>query len=266
MLFSRRFALAAGFATMTPLDAACAQDGVTDATAALRERVSVKKQGTGAAIAIVRPDTMSFATYGARGLNDPRPLTVESVFQIASLTKIFTGLLLADAVRREEVALDEPVAQLIDARAPSFQGREITLLDLATHTSGLPRRPASRRVWRNQRNPYAGHSKSDLHSDLERATLSRAPGAAYEYSNIGYALLGEALCRRTGLDYAALLQSRILDPLGLHETTLSLNAAMRSRLVQGHDSEFNPAVPWDVGALAPAGGLFSTLSDMGPWG
>jgi CubicO group peptidase (beta-lactamase class C family) len=258
---SRRGVLAASAAL-----GACASAGVqapaaptgpdAEAAALLAARIDVQRRGTGGALAIVRDRRLSFAAHGTDRLENGAPLTADTPFQIASITKIFTAFLLADAVARGEVALEDAFTPALN-----YEGRAITLLDLATHTSGLPLRPPSR-ADRSQDNPYAGYSEADLVADLTAARLTRAPGERFEYSNFGYALLGWALSQRTGRSYEQLLADRILRPLGMRDTTLTPSAAMRARMVQGYDTEFAPMQAWDFGALAPAGGLYSTLSDL----
>jgi serine-type D-Ala-D-Ala carboxypeptidase/endopeptidase len=186
---------------------------------------------------------------------------VRSAFQIASLTKIFTAFLLADAAARGEVSLDDPLDRHLPGPTLSFEGRSVTLADLATHTSGLPLRPASRAA-RSQDDPYAGYSEADLSTDLGAVRLTRLPGTQFEYSNFDYGLLGAALSHRLGRSYSELLEARILHPLDMDETRLVPTQSMSRRMVQGYDAQFAPMRGWDFGALAPAGGLYSTLGDL----
>ncbi len=227
-----------------------------EAAALLAARIDVQRRGTGGALSITRDGRSVFTSHGTTRADADEAITAETTFQIASLTKIFTAFLLADAVARGEVALDDPLTPTL-----SYQGRAVTLLDLATHTSGLPLRPQSR-VDRSQDNPYAGYAVADLRTDIAAAQLTRAPGEQFEYSNFGYALLGWALSERIGRPYERLLEERILRPLGMRSTTFAPNSAMLERLVQGYDTEWTPMRPWDFGALAPAGGLYSTVADL----
>ena len=227
----------------------------------IARRIRDQKRGTGAAAGFVHDGRLSVTSYGAAGLRRRTRPDGHSVFQIASLTKIFTALLLADAVQRGEVALDDPLARHFAVAPPAFEGRAITLRDLATHTSGLPLRPASR-ADRDQNDPYAGYADADLHNDVLAIRLERAPGAAFAYSNFDYGLLGDALCHRLGRSYGELLASRILGPLGMTDTRLKPPAPDARRRVDGYDPAFQPMRPWDFGALAPAGGLFSTIDDL----
>lgn len=228
----------------------------------LDTRIGVQGRGTGAAVGVVRSGRLSVVSRGVIRLDHDQPPSSDSIFQIASLTKVFTGLLLADAVVRGELGLDDPLDLHLPVPAPRFEGRSISLRDLATHTSGLPLRPESR-TDRSQDDPYAGYGEADLHADLQAVRLTRPPGSAFEYSNLGYGLLGAAISNRLGRSYEELLARRILDPLGMDETRLIPSASMRSRMMQGYDPQFAPMRPWDFGALAPAGGLYSSIRDLG---
>ena len=230
-----------------------------DLAALLAARIEDQHRGSGGAITVARNGVFSFASRGVTRVSGDVPVSANATFQIASLTKIFTAFLLADAVAHGEVTLEEPLSR--DAQQLAYEGRAITLLDLATHTSGLPLRPASR-VSRSQENPYAGYTEQELHADIAAVRLERAPGERFEYSNFGYALLGWALAQRAGRPYATLLEERILRPLRMTSTTLSPSTATRARLVQGYNGDWTPMEPWDFGVLAPAGGLFSTLADL----
>jgi D-alanyl-D-alanine-carboxypeptidase/D-alanyl-D-alanine-endopeptidase len=224
-------------------------------------RIDVQRRGTGGALGIVRDGRFSLVRHGMADLEASQRVGARSTFQIASLTKVFTAFLLADAVRRGEVSLDDPLDRHLPGPALSFEGRSVTLADLATHTSGLPLRPASRAA-RSQDDPYAGYSEADLNADLGAVRLTRPPGTQFEYSNFDYGLLGAALSHRLDRSYSDLLEARILDPLDMDETRLVPTQAMRRRMVQGYDAQFAPMRAWEFGALAPAGGLYSTLGDL----
>ncbi|HET6681210.1 MAG TPA: serine hydrolase [Gemmatimonadaceae bacterium] len=194
------------------------------------------------------------------------PLDGASVFEIGSITKTFTTTLLADMVLRGEVALDDPVQRFLpdSVHVPSRGGRQITLLDLATQSSGLPRMPTNFKP-ADPSNPYADYSVAQMYAFLSSYTLPRDPGAQYEYSNLGMGLLGHALALRAGTSYEALLVERVLEPLGMHDTRITLTPSMRSRMVAGHDADGTVVPPWDLPTLAGAGALRSTVQDMLIW-
>lgn len=187
-----------------------------------------------------------------------------TLFEIGSITKTFTGLLLADAVERGEVRLDQPVAELLpdSLTVPTRNGRRITLLNLATHTAGLPRisdnfRPAD---WRN---PYADYTVTQLYDFLRRHELRRDIGVAPLYSNYGAALLGHALARRAGMTYEGLVRARILTPLGMTNTMIAIPDSLRPRVAPGHNPAGERVTHWELSeAVAGAGALRSGADDM----
>lgn len=186
---------------------------------------------------------------------DDRAPDADTVFEIGSVTKVFTALLLADAAARGEVGLDDPVQDHLPAsvRVPGVGGRPITLLDLATYSSGLPRNPGD---------PDAAFVADRLYEFLARYQPPRAPGVGFEYSNMGFGLLGLALSRRAGLGYEDLVLRRVCAPLGLESTRVAPTAATQARLAPGHDAVLEPAPAWPYSELAGSGALRSTARDM----
>jgi serine-type D-Ala-D-Ala carboxypeptidase/endopeptidase len=168
----------------------------------------------------------------------------DAVYEIGSLTKPFTARLLALLVEDGVVAYDDPV---LDG---------ITLRHLAEHRSGLPRLPQKLEKW-DRRNPYAQFTAERMPEVIAATAPKRAPGGKVVYSNWGYGLLGYELAQRAGSTYGELVRERITEPLGMSRTGLGTPG-----LVQGHDFFGRPAGPWDLAALAGAGGLRSTASDM----
>jgi D-alanyl-D-alanine-carboxypeptidase/D-alanyl-D-alanine-endopeptidase len=188
----------------------------------------------------------------------------DNVFEIGSITKVFTASVLADMVARGELRLDDPVANYLPraVRMPVRRGgRPITLLDLARQSSGLPRMPDNFTP-RDSSNPYADYSVQQLYEFLSRYQLPRDPGAAYEYSNLGMGLLGHALSLKARTGYEQLVTRRILAPLGMTETAITFTPAMRARLAPGHDGEGLVVPNWDLPTLAGAGALRSTAKDL----
>lgn len=246
-----------------PLGAPLAAQAPADSSilAILKPRVDAGRWA-GVAIGLVdRNGTRRTVTYGPNA--GIAPFDDKTVFEIGSITKTFTAAILADMVAKGEVTLDEPVATLVPAGTvvPSRDGRQITLLDLATQTSGLPRMP-SNLAPRNPANPYADYTPQQMYDFLASYQLPRAVGATYEYSNLGVGLLGHALARRAGTDYEALVTARVLRPLQLNDTRVTLTEPMRRRLAPGHGPDGSPARNWDLPTLAGAGALRSTVSDM----
>ncbi len=187
----------------------------------------------------------------------------DTIFEIGSVTKAFTGQLLAEAVSRNEVKLDDPISKLLPAsvKTPERNGRQITLLDLATHSSALSRLPDNM-VPKDAENPYADYSVKQMYDFLSDFKPARDIGADYEYSNLGAGLLGHILALKAGTNYEALVLERICQPLGMTNTAITLSPAMKKRLAPGHDASGAPAKNWDLPTLAGAGALRSTVSDL----
>jgi serine-type D-Ala-D-Ala carboxypeptidase/endopeptidase len=178
-----------------------------------------------------------------------------TIFEIGSVTKVFTGTLLAEMAERGEVRLDEPVAALLPDgnRVPVRSHRPITLLDLATHSSGLPREPDNFRGTAVAFQ-YADYSVDRLSEFLRAHELRRDAGTKYEYSNLGVGLLGHALAVRAKTGYEALLRARILAPLAMSSTAITLDDSLKARLAPGYSIEMN--------VLAGAGALKSSADDL----
>jgi len=227
----------------------------------LRERIDRAHQSVGIVAISFDSAREKIVTYGQSG-SAVGQLDRDTVFEIGSITKVFTALLLTEMVTRGEVALDDPVSKFLPGtvKMPDRNGKQITLLDLATYTSGLPRIPDG--IPASGDNPYAAYTVEQLYAFLSSYTLHYDPGTHYEYSNLGFGLLGHALALRAGSSYEDLLVSRVCEPLGLRDTCISLSNSMRERLAQGHASNLKPASNWDIPTLAGAGALRSTASDL----
>lgn len=189
-----------------------------------------------------------------------------TIFEIGSVTKVFTGLLLADLAEQGLVGLDDPLASYLPARVrvPTFKGHQITLGDLASHAGGLPRDPKGmlRRWLGDRRNPYAGLSVESLYAGLARTRLRRRPGERVRYSNLGAGLLGEALARAAGQPYQELVRERICLPLGMPDTVITPTGEQAARLATGYTRRGRPVPPFQLPALVGAGALCSTAADM----
>jgi CubicO group peptidase (beta-lactamase class C family) len=229
----------------------------------LVDRIDRDHQSVGIVVGVIEPSGRRIISYGTLAKDDKRPVDGDTVFEIGSITKVFTSLILADMVQRREVALDDPIAKYLppQVRVPERNGRQITLEDLSTHTSGLPRLPNNMKP-ADPANPYADYSVDQLYQFLSTYTLPRDIGSQFEYSNLGGGLLGHLLARRAGTDYEALVRSRILGPLKMPDTAIRLTPAMQTRLAVAYDGSLNPTKNWDLPTLAGAGALRSTASDM----
>jgi serine-type D-Ala-D-Ala carboxypeptidase/endopeptidase len=219
----------------------------------------------GAVVGVMEDGKTQVFSYGRRAAGNPQPPDASTVFEVGSVTKAFTGLALAIMVDRKMVALDDPVRELLPPGAvPPPQegaGAEITLLDLATQSSGLPRMPSNFHP-KDAQNPYVDYTADSLYEFLAKQTLIRSLETKYLYSNLGVGLLGHALSLRAGSSYEKLVVDDIAAPLGLSDTRVTLSDEQRVRLAQGHDADGKPVPNWDFAALAGAGALRSTATDM----
>ena len=178
-------------------------------------------------------------------------------------TKVFTALLLQDMLDRGEMKLDDPVQKYLPAslHVPTYQGKEITLLHLATHTSGLPRERGDLHP-KSWRNPEADYTVEQLADSLSHYRLTRAPGSKYQYSNLGVSLLACAIALKAGRDYETLVQERICRPLGMDSTCITVPSALKSRLAQAYARPGRPVPAADFSFLSGAGSLRSTAGDL----
>ena len=231
--------------------------------AILQERIDVAHQCVGMVAGQIDGNEHPLVTYGRSDTAPERPLDGDTVFEIGSITKVFTALLLTDMVTRGEVALDDPVARYLpsEGRIPGRNGKQITLLDLATYTSGLPRNP-DHPAPKDGANPLADYTVEQLYAFLSGHALRFDPGTHYEYSNLGFGLLGHALARRADKSYEELVLSRICAPLGMESTRITLSASMRERMARGHNSILEPTANWDMPTLAGSGAIRSTANDL----
>jgi len=184
----------------------------------------------------------------------------DTVFDIGSLTKLFTALALADMVVRGQMAMDDPLGRYLPAVVPDFDGKPITLRDVVTYSPGLPGWPADM--------PPLGKTFPDypverLYRALSAAKLDAAPGTRYVYSNFGYGLLGLALARRAATDFETLIVSRIAAPLGMESTRIRLTPGLQAHVSPGHDRKLAKVTGWDMQeAFAGAGAFRSTANDL----
>jgi len=187
----------------------------------------------------------------------------KTLFDLGTLTKPYTGLLLAEIVQRKEVELDAPISDLMPTGVtiPTKDNVAISAKHLALHSAGLPRQPGSLTARKPPPDPYASYTEDALYQDLITTTLATAPGTEIAVSDYGIGLLGFALGRKVGGGYALALKTRILEPLGLTDTFLALPAGGASHKAIGTDDNLEPAPRWTWGVLAGAGALVSNARD-----
>jgi CubicO group peptidase (beta-lactamase class C family) len=218
----------------------------------------------GMVVGILRGGDQWVAGYGSFDAGQ-QPPDEDAIFEIGSVTKVFTTLVLAEMVLRGEVALDDPAQKYLPStlQMPKWRGQEITLFHLATHTSSLPRLPGN--LWKTMKdraNPYANYQVSDMYEFLSGYKLKRPIGSRVEYSNLGMGLLGHILGLVAGKSYEELVTECILRPLGMKNTSITLSPDQEGRLAPGHTSRGKVTTNWDIPALAGCGALRSTAGDV----
>jgi serine-type D-Ala-D-Ala carboxypeptidase/endopeptidase len=192
----------------------------------------------------------------------------ERLFEIGSITKLFTAMLLADLIEDGVVEEASRVGELMPGDyALAEQVADITLVELATHASGLPRLPTRgpmlRRMLLRMGDPYAGSTREEIFADIAALEAEQlGERGAEQYSNLGMALLGQLLAESVGTAYETLVEERLLRPLGMAETRFTRGALDDSRLQRPHRENGRPASNWRLDAYNPAGGLVSNMTDM----
>jgi CubicO group peptidase (beta-lactamase class C family) len=206
----------------------------------------------GIVVALIDAKGVEFAQAGTFSADNPKRVNADSQFEIGSISKVFTATLLAESLRLRKVRLADPVGL-------PFAPSRITYRQLVTHTSGLPNHPKDF-AHSDPFNPYAAESMDRLVATFDSLS-SDAHESPWSYSNLGLAVLGQALAKIWDTSYEEVLFSRVLEPLQLKSTTTSWRKADSARLAPGHTSE-GRKINWDYTSYAPAGGMVSNARDL----
>lgn len=193
---------------------------------------------------------------------EPRP-GAEPIFEIGSISKVFTGLLVAQQVEQGRLGLDDTLATLLQGRVP-FRYERVTTLPvrhLLTHRACLPHWPASF-TGSQMFEQATKFGREGLWSLMGQYVLGRSPPCETKYSNVGFAVLGQALAERAQRPWEDLVLEGIVQPLGLRDTRVQLSPAQQARLAAPSWNGTFRAQPWAAGVFAPAGGLHSTVGDL----
>jgi serine-type D-Ala-D-Ala carboxypeptidase/endopeptidase len=210
----------------------------------IKTRIDVERQGVGIVVGVIGEHRRSIVSFGKADQQTGTPVGGDTIFEIGSVTKVFTAILLADMVERGEVKLTDPISMYLPKAVivPSRAGKQITLGDLSSQVSGLPGRPTNLDP-KDPLNPFADYSTEQMYAFLSSYELTRDVGAQYEYSNYAVGLLGHVLTLRAGTDYETLVRKRITGP------------------------EVNVALPLDSnprGGRTPQGGFLGVLGSSRP--
>jgi D-alanyl-D-alanine-carboxypeptidase/D-alanyl-D-alanine-endopeptidase len=213
-------------------------------------------------VGVLDENDSKFYNYGRKAKNSTQDVNENTIYEIGSITKVITSLILADMVEEGELSLDDPIDKFLprEVKIPMGNGKKITLKHLATHTSGLPSMPENFAP-KDMRIPYVDYTVGEMYDFLSHYTLTRDIGAQYEYSNLGFGLLGHILASKSNMTFEQLVVKRICNELGLKNTTISLTPQQQALLAKGHVGDIE-VTNWDFLAFEGAGALRSTASDM----
>ena len=225
----------------------------------------INKSKAAIVVGFVDPNGTRIFSFGNMSKSHNIPVNENTLFDIGSITKTFTTLLLADMVEQGIVNLTDPIEKYLPAsvKVPEFNGHKITFEDLATHTSGLPEMPSN--IWLNKKvgtfNPH--YNASLLYQGLSNTKLTREPGTKFQYSSFGIGLLGHILSLKAGVPYEQLVKDRILNVLGMNDTKITLSQnEIKNRFAVGHMGGKEISAPTIPTIMAGAGAFRSTASDL----
>lgn len=257
-------ALAAAALIATPI---LAQEAVmppdTEIAQILADRIDRDQANIGIAVAVIEGGKTRFISHGTLSRADPIPVDEFTAFEAGSITKVMTSLVLAQLALEGRIDLDAPILDYLPAGTmlPEADGRSISAFDLASHMSGLTGLPETI-IESGIDNPYSGYGGADLMAWLRQQQLAHPIGETFEYSNVGIALLGQAIEHVTSQSYAEVIAERVFAPLGMTGSSLSLSAEKPQGMAIGHDAAGEVVSYWDFDAVAPAGALVTSASDL----
>ncbi|WP_343307534.1 serine hydrolase [Chitinophaga niabensis] len=222
-------------------------------------------EAVGMVVGLIKNGQVSIYNYGETLKGNNTLPNENTVYEIGSVSKTFTGTLLALQVIRGKIKLDDPIGKYLPDSVPQpvFDGVPVTMVSLSNHSSGFPRLATN--MFKDAvdiRNPYAQFTNDNLFHFVKNLKLERKVGDKYEYSNVGTGLLGVLLARHAKTTYATLLEREITLPLQMKDTKVQLTESMKSRFIQGYTKELQLQGPWDFQDIAGMGGIRSTMHDM----
>lgn len=240
-----------------------ANDDTDNIQAIIKHKLETEKIALGVSIAIIENNEIEYLYFGFTDLESTQEVTANTLFEIGSISKTFTSMALASMVKEGKVKLSDPVQKYLPAavKMPSRNGKEITLLSLANHTSGLARLP-SNMPFSDPADPYADYTVEMMYTFLDGYDLPRDIGEQVEYSNLGLGLLGHVLGLIDNKSYEELIHDRVFKPLGMSNSFVDVPSSHLALLSNGHDAGVNKVKHWQLPTLAGAGAIKSNVTDM----
>ena len=237
--------------------------GDTDIQRIVDDRVVTYHDAVGLIVGVIEPAGRRLFVRGPAQFGNDDPVDGDTIFEIGSVSKVFTALALTDEARRGELSLTDPVTKYLPAGStmPQHGGKPITLLDLATHTSGLPNMPPNVAVT-NFNDPNADMNQDQLLKSVAAYELTRDPGTTYQYSNAGYELLGLVVAEAAHTDFETVVKSRIFGPLKMTSTHFTPSLEEKDKYSAGYDGHLQPVPHERLPSLPGSGGMRSTANDL----
>ena len=223
-----------------------------------------KRTNVGLVVGVLQGGKQHVQGFGRVGPANASPPDGNTIYEIGSITKVFTAIALAQAAEEKLLKLDDRIGEYLPKSVvlPEGRAREITFAHLATHSSGLPRLPKNFfAVVGDDPNPYLRYKAAHMYDALRKVEV-KEPGKKADYSNYGFGLLGHLLELRSGKPYETFLREKILVPLGLTNTAIRLSPEQQARLIPCFDPKGRPASHWDFEVMAGAGAIRSTAPDI----
>jgi len=212
-------------------------------------------------VGVIDKNGPRYYSFGSKSMGGD-PANEHTIYEIGSISKVFTGTMLADNIVKGKMKADDPISKYLPSTVivPTYEGQPITLGNLSDHTSSLPRMPSNFSP-ANPDNPYADYTVDQLYAFLSGCELTRPVGSEYEYSNLAVGLLGNILASNAGTTFEALLTKMITTPLKMTETSITLSEKMKANLATGYS--MGVEIPnWDLPTLAGAGAIRSSVHNM----
>ncbi|MEQ8811421.1 MAG: serine hydrolase domain-containing protein, partial [Imperialibacter sp.] len=236
-------------------------DGLPPEVVATIEKRIQNGQMPSMALAVIDSSGVKYYNFGKTTL-DGKPVDENTIYEIGSISKVFTAILLAQQVLGGEVKLEDEINDYLPdtVQVPVMGDAPITFGNLTDHTSGIPRMPANFAP-ANPNNPYADYTVQQMYEFISNYQPSRTVGSEYEYSNLAQGLLGHLLAQNKNTTYEALMVATIADPLGMNDTRIAFTETMKQNLALGHTGPY-VVENWDIPTLAGAGAIRSSTSDM----
>jgi CubicO group peptidase (beta-lactamase class C family) len=237
-------------------------DKIVDSVA---RRYIQKSNTVGLSIGIIKDGKISTYNYGETKRGNNQLPTVNTIYEIGSITKTFTATILAHYVNDGKMSLTDPISKYLpDSVAANPALKDITLANLSNHTSGLASLPINFTAQKpyNEADPYKNYTRQLLFAYLKNCTLKTVPGKSYAYSNLAVALLGIILENVSGKHYEQLVSEIICRPLGMKSTVQHLYPLITPRFTTVYDEDGHETPAWDVGVFTAAGSLKSTINDL----